>query len=195
MVNIGQKRKHQTKFLCYSKTNFNLKIMLDCLPSKTAICVNNYFFKQCLVKSPWIDVVIEIILKQFLLDIHFIIEVLVDPADMQTHTVFMVFSFQVLNYSLRAFTLTSILQLNLDGETHMKNKTLIFNSFCKINNFRSLNKILISVSIRTIKTLGTRSIIILKKFWFFWLNHQNTFPKDIVRPFSVPFCFCKSPVW
>ena len=87
---------------------------------------------------------------------------------------------------MRAFTLTRILQLNLDGKTHMKNRTLIFNSFCKINNFTSLNKIYIDFcSIRTIKTLGTRSVIILKKFWFFWLNHQNTFPIDLSQCLSV----------
>ena len=51
------------------------------------------FLKQFLVKPPCIDVAIEIILKQFLLDIRFIIEVLADPGNMQTHTAFMVVSF------------------------------------------------------------------------------------------------------
>ena len=49
LVNRLEKRKHQTKFLCYSETNFNLKIMLDCLLSGAAVCMNNYFLKQFLL--------------------------------------------------------------------------------------------------------------------------------------------------
>ena len=48
MVNRVKKTKHHTKFLCSSKTNFDLKIMLDCPLSRTAICLNNYFLKQVL---------------------------------------------------------------------------------------------------------------------------------------------------
>ena len=56
---------------------------------------------------------IEIILKRFLLDIRFIMAVLADPADMQTHTVFTVVPSEVLNYSWCAFSSKSILQKHL----------------------------------------------------------------------------------
>ena len=56
---------------------------------------------------------IEITLKQFLPDVRFVIEMLADPADIQTHIVFMVVSFHVLNYSWCAFSSTSILQKHL----------------------------------------------------------------------------------
>ena len=55
--------------------------------------MNNYFLKQFLVEPPCIDVAIEIILKQCLLDIRFIIEVLADPGNMQTYTEFVVVLF------------------------------------------------------------------------------------------------------
>ena len=48
LVNKLEKRKHQTKLLCYSETNSNLTFMLDCLLSRTAICMDNYFLKQFL---------------------------------------------------------------------------------------------------------------------------------------------------
>ena len=35
----------------------------------------------------------------------------------------------------------------------------------------------------------SEALLFSNNFWFFWLNHQNTFPKD--RPFSVYFCFSK----
>ena len=45
---------------------------------------------------------------------------------------------------LYLYTVILVAKLNLDGKTHiMKNKTLIFNSFCKINNSHSLTHSLV----------------------------------------------------
>ena len=45
---------------------------------------------------------------------------------------------------LYLYTVILVGKLNLDGKTHiMKNKTLIFNSFCKINNSHSLTHSLV----------------------------------------------------
>ena len=56
---------------------------------------------------------------------------LADPADMQTHTVFMVFSFEVLNYSWCAFSSLSILQKHLlTGVKFLKDAYFVIALLC-----------------------------------------------------------------